>query len=176
MNNLDYALHYAEVKGWAVFPCNWIKPDGNCSCGNPECSSPGKHPLTRKGVKEATKDADQIRHWWSIWPDANIAIATGEPSGLLVLDIDTKPNANGYASLAKIEEEIGCCRSSVRVNTPSGGQHHYFLLPEGEIKNSAGRIGAGLDVRATGGYVIAPPSNHKAGGTYNFQIERKSNA
>ena len=42
-----------------------------------------------------------------------------------------------------------------------GGRHYYFTLPEGaSIGNSVGKLGQGLDVRGTGGYVVLPASVH----------------
>ena len=52
--------------------------------------------MTPTGHKEATHDPEQIESWWSQWPDANIGIATGEISGLLVLDIDEKNGGFDY--------------------------------------------------------------------------------
>src|SRR5258705_14017677 len=73
---------------WRIFPCHSIVPGAAgfaCSCGK-NCNSPGKHPRTRGGFKDASDDPAQIRRWWSKWPDANIALATG--SGLVVIDVD----------------------------------------------------------------------------------------
>jgi hypothetical protein len=90
---LDYALRCA-ARGWAVFPLHWVE-DGNCSCPKLQCPKAGKHPLTKHGVTEATTDKAQIRAWWQQHPEANIGIATGAQSGLIVLDVDH----NGYFSL-----------------------------------------------------------------------------
>lgn len=84
--NLYAALDYAK-RGWPVSPV-WECKGGRCSCGNPKCSSPGKHPRTSHGVKDATTDADQIRKWWTEHPHANIGVATGAQSGIFELDVD----------------------------------------------------------------------------------------
>lgn len=68
---LDSALVYA-ARGWRVFPAHTVA-DGRCSCGEDDCASPGKHPRTQHGVKNATRKASQIRQWWTRWPDANVA-------------------------------------------------------------------------------------------------------
>src|SRR6266700_6257213 len=78
------ALAYNKQK-WPVLPIHTIAADGVCTCRNERCSSPGKHPRTKNGVKDATKDYETVRAWWKRDPDANIGIATG--SGLLVIDI-----------------------------------------------------------------------------------------
>lgn len=163
-SNLEAALAYAQF-GWAVFPVHYILPNGSCSCGRPNCASPGKHPRTSNGLKAATLDVNQITKWWTQTPDANVAIATGTPSNLLVLDVDLK--SGGIESLGDLLAEYGDITDTSTVQTGGGGFHYYFTLPEGqELKNSAGSLRAGLDIRAENGYVVAPPSNHSKGTNY----------
>jgi hypothetical protein len=90
-----------------------------------------------------------------MWPEANVAIRTGQQSGVLVLDIDGDAGAE---SVRELERRHGTLPATATVVTPRGGQHIYFAHPGGEIRNSAGALGAGLDIRADGGYVLAPPS------------------
>ncbi len=66
------ALAYA-ARGWSVFPVHSLR-DGICTCGKPDCDSPGKHPRTKNGHKDASIDEQQIRAWWTQHPDANIGI------------------------------------------------------------------------------------------------------
>lgn len=113
---LDSALRYA-AKGWRVFPAHGVR-DGKCSCGY-DCSSPAKHPRTTKGLLEATTDSDILTAWWTFWPDANVAIATG--NGLVVLDVDTH-KADGFTSLTEFAE----LPPTASVVTGGGGQHYYF--------------------------------------------------
>jgi hypothetical protein len=56
---LDAALRFAS-KDWLVLPLHSIENDGGCTCGRLECSSSGKHPRTAHGLKDATKDVEQI--------------------------------------------------------------------------------------------------------------------
>src|SRR5262245_34186061 len=79
---LQAALSYAR-RGWLVLPLHTAR-HGACACGHVPC--PGKHPRTAHGVKEATIDEETIRRWWQQWPEANVGIATGAVSGLVVLD------------------------------------------------------------------------------------------
>src|SRR5215208_1264108 len=157
---LDAALWYAGL-GIPVFPLHWVDDQGRCSCGK-ECGSAGKHPLIPIGHLGATTDAGQIRRWWSRWPHANIGIPTGERSRLLVLDVDVKND--GFTSLNALEEEHGRFPKTLTVRTGGGGMHAYLRYPAHcEIRNSAGRIGLGLDVRGEGGYIVAPPSRTDKG-------------
>ena len=123
------ALHYA-ARGWSVFPC-W----------------PGaKNPMTPHGFHDATTDRDTIIEWWRRAPDANIALPTG-PSSADVLDVDVRPNGNGWSAL-RVLVAAGLLAGAMRtVRTPSGGLHLYFL-PTGQ---HCGRVpGRFIDLKATG--------------------------
>ena len=159
-SNLEYALYYSSL-GWEVFPAHTIR-NGRCSCGK-SCKSPGKHPVTRYGLKEATTDRQVILKWWNKIPDANIAIRTGIKSGLVVLDIDTK--TNGFESLATLENNNNKLPETLTSITGSKGNHVFFTHPGGTVKTRA-NILSGIDFRGDGGYIIAPPSIHLSGDAY----------
>ncbi|MGH9187567.1 MAG: bifunctional DNA primase/polymerase, partial [Acidimicrobiales bacterium] len=72
------ALCYAQ-RGWPVFPCHGPRGKRR-ECGRPDCASPGKHPLTRRGLHDATTRRDIVDRWWARWPAANVAIRTGTSS------------------------------------------------------------------------------------------------
>lgn len=158
---LDAALKYAN-RGWRIFPLHSPTPDG-CSCGRP-CSSVGKHPRTPRGFKDAEADTVSAERWWQMWPTANVGIATGEASGLFVVDVDLyKPGAD--LSLEQLES-LGIAAARLIVETGGGGLHFYFLWPRtGTVPASLGRM-PGVDVKADGGYVVAAPSLHASGGRY----------
>ncbi|MGH2755877.1 MAG: bifunctional DNA primase/polymerase, partial [Actinomycetota bacterium] len=80
--HVEAALRYAQ-RGWRVFPLHGLVK-GACTCGR-SCSSPGKHPLVRRGLYEATTDAHAIKEWWRRWRSANIGVATGAGSGIVVV-------------------------------------------------------------------------------------------
>lgn len=144
MSNLEWALDYAAA-GLHVFP---LVPRS-------------KRPLTSNGFKDATTDETQIRQWWTSEPDAGIAIATGA-SGLAVLDFDKKHG--GLETYESIREQLS---PTLTVRTGGGGYHLYY---RGETKSRAGVL-PGLDIRSTGGYVVAPPSIHESGETYQWTDE-----
>lgn len=158
----DHALYFAS-RGTRVLPCHGII-DGACTCGNSGCSSPGKHPLLRRGLHEATTDPETIEAWWRRWPHANLALRTGVVSDLVVLDIDVP---DGVDSLRKLTLGHHPLPETSMVRTGSGGLHLYFLHPGGQVPNRASSVlGPGIDVRGDGGYVIAPPSRHVNGSLY----------
>src|SRR3954451_8026643 len=103
-SKMERALAHAREE-WHVFPCHWVLPNGSCSCGKPDCSRKGKHPLTTHGFKDATTDPVQIVAWWSQCPDANPAGRTGSASGRDVLDVD--PRHGGDETLARLEAKNG---------------------------------------------------------------------
>ena len=147
---LAMALDCAEL-GIAVLPTN----------------NATKSPLTAHGCHDATTNVAQIKEWWATFPNAMLGIATGQISGLFVLDVDTHGDTNGYASLSALEAEHGKLPDTYQVETASGGRHFYFRYPENRtIKNSAGKVGVGLDIRGDGGYVIAAPSVRADGKSY----------
>lgn len=121
------------------------------------CEPRGKRPLTRNGHWDATTDPRVIERWWKRWPSANVGVPTGEKSGIVVLDVDF--DAGGPESLAKLERAGGPAPRTAMTRTGGGGNHVFFRYStESEIRNSAGLLGLGLDVRGEGGYVVVPPS------------------
>jgi hypothetical protein len=157
------ALAYAR-RGWPVFPIHSVR-DGQCSCGRANCLSIGKHPRTLHGLKDATCDEPRIQEWWSQWPGANVGIVTGAKSGLVVVDID--PRNGGDDSFADLERTYGSLPKTIQSLTGGGGQHYFFQHPGGSIKSRP--IAEGIDAKADGGYVVAPPSNHLSGRTYEWE-------
>src|SRR5437764_7398691 len=156
------ALRYA-AQGWPVLPCHTPIQSG-CSCSIRGCSSPGKHPRLTNGLTGASTDRFAIERWWHRWPTANVAIRTGEPSGLVVVDVDRR--AGGDRTLAALVELHGVLPATLAVCT-GDGLHLYFAHPGQLVRNDSGRrVGPGVDVRADGGYVLAPPSLHHSGRRY----------
>ena len=121
------------------------------------CEPGGKRPLTYNGFWDATTNERHIKAWWGRWPAANIGVPTGERSGLLVLDVD--PRDGGPQSLIALERRNGPLPRTARARTGGAGVHVFFKYPaQKQVRNSAGWLGPGLDVRGEGGYVVVPPS------------------
>lgn len=132
----DHALAFAE-QGLSVIP---LVPNK-------------KIPLTSNGFKDASKLVDAVNKWWDEYPTANIGIATGKESGIVVIDVDVKNGAKGRESLALLPG----LPPTLTVSTPSGGWHLYYLAPPEGLRSRAGVL-PGIDIRGDGGYVVAPGS------------------
>jgi putative DNA primase/helicase len=157
------------VMGWRVFPCHTIVK-GKCTCGKgSECASPGKHPRTSQGVKNASNDVATIQAWREQWPESNWALACGRESGVVVIDID--PRHNGYESIEEYENARpeGNLPKTLRATSGGGGRHLIFKYPDGvtSVSNRQNWL-PGVDIKADGGYIILPPSEHISGGKYSW--------
>lgn len=150
-NTLSFARAYAS-KGWESFPLK----------------SKEKTP-TVKWADVATKDNQMLLGWFDNFPDANIGIACGKRSGIVVLDVDKQHN--GFESITELVSKHGALPPTPVSKTGNGGEHIFFKCPDNiDIRNSAGKIGKGLDIRANGGYVVAPPSVHPNGNQYEWVV------
>jgi predicted transcriptional regulator len=147
MNILNAAQQYA-AQGWPVFPCN------------------GKIPLIKGWPEVASIDYEQITEYWRGFPDANIGIVTVPRSGLLLVDVD---GPEGESSLTRLAQQHGDLPETLVAKT-GRGTHYYYAYPTGcDIHNDTGRkLGHGVDIRATGGFVVAPPSRHASGDCYEW--------
>ena len=149
----DWALMYAGL-GFAVFPL-WPRD---------------KRPATENGFKAATTDRQRISDWWDKYPDCNIGIATGAMSGGLVvidLDIDEDKGINGYEMLKQWQQEHGVLPDTWQSITGRGG-YHLFYRDAASNKSRTG-LYEGVDIRADGGYIVAPPSIHPNGNRYEWE-------
>jgi hypothetical protein len=157
----------AAGRGWPVFPLHTITRTGRCSCGKDCGRNAGKHPRTLNGLNDATTDLARVDPWWERWADANIGMATGKRAGVFTVDIDR--DHGGYATADALQERYGAFPATLAVKTGGGGLQLYYRWPErGVIRNSAGKLGPGVDVRGEGGYTILPPSLHLSGNPYEW--------
>jgi hypothetical protein len=160
----DFALYYA-ASGLAVLPVFEPLPGGLCACGKPDCNDVGKHPRIAGGFHSATTDLDLICEWWAMWPDANVGIATGARSGVVVIDVD--PDRGGLEALDALVAEAGPIPDSAVVHTGGDGLHYFLHVSDRPVK-SRNNFRAGIDIRGDGGYVVVPPSLHRSGSRYEW--------
>lgn len=162
---LQYALEYA-ARGWYVFPLHSIE-NGACTCGKANCSDAGKHPRTSRGVRDATIDPKKIAEWWGTnAPPSNIGIATGEDSNITVIDVDVGEGKYGAETWAQATKEKG--EPDTLIAQTGGGGMHVFFQYNSALKTATNVLGPDVDCRNDGGYIIAPPSLHRSGATYEW--------
>jgi len=150
----EAALEYM-ARGWAVVP---IAPSE-------------KRPLVRwQEFQKSMPTEDEVREWYSHWPEAGVGIVTGAISALAVLDID--PAHGGSESLAELERVHGALPRTVEAITGGGGRHVYFAHPGADLRNRTG-LAPGIDLRADGGMVVAPPSRHASGRRYAWKASHR---
>jgi hypothetical protein len=181
-----------------VFPVWWVDDRGQCTCrAGAECPSPGKHPLfapahrspadplhgsgckgecgkVGHGVHDATSDVDTLGKWWDRYPQANIGMPA-EANGYAIIDLDErKGGGNSFRQLnawavGKGVDLLGTL--GAYTGSDDGSMHLFFTAPEGGVISKSNAFGPdfpGLDTRGRGGYVVAAPSRHASGGTYQW--------
>lgn len=169
---LKAALEYATESGWRITPLK-VRD---------------KVPFIRGWQKSASTDPEQIRSWLK-GKTNNIGIATGAESGIIVLDIDVK--SGGLSTLAQWFKKHGrfddvpCQETgSICPETGKRGRHYFFRFPTDskgqplDLKNRANLPPgkgiklkdkqSGIDIRANGGQVVAAPSIHPSGNSYQW--------
>jgi hypothetical protein len=179
----DAAVGYA-ARGIPVLPLHYplphrggLQPVGGihrptlgagCSCRDPGCGQPAKHPLgslVPHGVKDATTNRARVLAWWTRHPQANIGLATGHCFD--VLDVDGSAGAHALQKLATTHGQ----RSAGPLVRTGGGGWHFYLAPTGLGNVSPAGL-AHVDWRGRGGYVVAPPSRHASGPSYQWVADR----
>ncbi len=130
--------------GWAVLPLR------------------GKAPLLKggRGVLDATSHPETVDRWWTGHPDANIGARV--PALAVVVDVD--PRAGGADAMTSLIRRYGALPATLTVvsGRGDGGRHYYFRRPPGELSST--RLGAGIDLKTSSGYVVMPPSIHPDSG------------
>ncbi|MGK3968267.1 bifunctional DNA primase/polymerase [Sorangium sp. So ce1667] len=167
----EAAVEYAR-RGFRVIPLHSVGPAGACSCprGAAHARHAGKHPRIKDWEREASSDVAKIRAWWERWPTANVGLAMGGPAALFAVDVD---GSDGRSTLEALEREHGPLPATLRTASgrEDGGGHLLFAIPPeladlgAELANSVAKL-PGIDVRAQGGQVVAPPSLHYTGRRY----------
>lgn len=145
-----------------MFPV-WSTSNGQCRCpAGPTCTSPGKHPITPNGFKDATTDEQRIRTFLSAGSEPNYGLLP--PEGVFVWDVDTDDER---ARLAALEARHGALPPTLRDDT-GNGQHLFLRWPDGlprpihKMFGFVTRWGSG----AAQGYVVGPLSVHQSGRVY----------
>lgn len=160
------ALAWAR-NGGKIIALHGIDENGNCTCGKPNCRSPGKHPISGlfpKGQHSATSSTVKIQEAFKKHPYANLGVIL--PLGLVALDVDGPDGKDTFESLD--------LRPTLAVQT-GRGTHHYYRTLEALPKKKLPLVG--IDIKDTdSGYIVVPPSTHHSGKPYRWRRNRKTAA
>ncbi|VWC95481.1 hypothetical protein BLA39750_02192 [Burkholderia lata] len=151
MTRLEQALQLAS-QGFYVFPI-WPWE------GNGE-KDDGKRPAVSGWPAKATRDTKQLTKWWNRH-DYNIGIATerfGDGGALVVVDVDKKNGKDGDEQILRLELEGLELPPTAEQSTPSGGRHLLYRAAAA-CKQGVDVLGAGLDIRSRGGFIVGPGSD-----------------
>lgn len=160
-NNIESILSYTDF-GWIPIPVHTVY-NGICSCyKGASCPSAGKHPVESGWQDHGHLNESDLLDYWSRYPEYNIGLTTGIKSGFIVIDVD----AGGMQALIGRDLPV-----TVTVVTGSGGRHFYYKHPGGHVKSDSNVLPK-VDSRGDGGQIIAPPSIHKSGKSYEWEIGR----
>lgn len=167
MSLLEAALAY-RAHGFRPIPI-YAPTARGCTCRlGPGCSGAGKHPIVR-GWQRSNANERTIQARWTTWPRANVGLVTGGEPRLVVLDID---GVDGRNSLCVLQKTNGRLPETLTSATGGGGEQRLFRVADHlelcAIGNSVRKLGAGLDVRASGGQIVVAPSLHRSGRRYRW--------
>lgn len=156
---LAVEVQEAAARGWRLFSL----------CGPDDFRRPekerGKVPLLSKWQYRASADVGQLEEWGVQFHGCNWGVVTGRTSGVFVLDVDGE---RGEAALSTHRRQGRKLPDTLTVST-GRGKHIYFQWPDGQtIRNSAGKLAKGLDIRGDRGYAVIPPSIHQTGARYAY--------
>lgn len=166
MVNINITQNSTELKSQALFYA------GRLGMKIIPVEPMGKRPFLANWTELASDNPEQIREWWSKYPDANIGIATGKVNEIIVLDIDCGQGKTGRETLEQWEEEHGPLPETPTVITPTNGLHLYFKHPGFKVKNLVGKLAPHIDIRSDGAQVVAPGSVRKEG-VYEWMKDRE---
>lgn len=154
MSKLTYVKKYLD-RGWGLTPV--LPPEKD----NPDT---GKQPILKDWTNNPVNTMEEAEKYWSEEQNYNLGIITGEISRLVVLDIDYPEKFEEF--LNKHPE----CRETyiVERDNTEGRRHYYFKLEEGmeAPKTRTVKSTDWGDLLSTGKQVVAPPSIHYTGGSY----------
>lgn len=171
---LGAALYYESI-GWSVIP---VRAPGMPLEPGATDRDVGKVPLVKwTEFQKRRATPDEIRDWFLRWPNANVGIVTGAISNLAVIDFDTEEAEEAFRSLhSEYVQAHGSGSLGTLAVSTSRGRHLYFHCDPDHALRSCAALLPGCDLRAEGGYIVAPPSRHSSGAVYvwdqPFEIAR----
>ncbi len=149
-----------ERYGWSLVPVH-SPVGGGCTCGRDSCDTPGKHPRGPwRQFHERRPTREELKDWLDSYDPLNIGIVTGRVSGLVVIDVDL-PDPD------LVIDDLGLPTDTLTAITGGGGRHYFYTCGQ-KVKGTTGWV-PGVDIRAEGNFVVAPPSLHESGNRYKWE-------
>lgn len=127
---LQQEAERAHGRGWALTPLT------------------GKKPVLKGWTKAEHPSLNTVRDWAVQY---NLAVRTGEPSGVVVVDDDTEDSSAA--------ETLGLPKTVTAI-TGGGGRHYYFKAPDCRVPNSNSKVADDVDIKGDGGAIVLPGSIH----------------
>ncbi|MER9135136.1 bifunctional DNA primase/polymerase [Mesorhizobium sp. M0830] len=168
---LGVALRFQRL-GIPTFPCRSANEEVFDHTTGEITEKAEKSPHTLDGLRGASKRERIVKIWFGErYPNALVGVPTGASLGAWVLDVDVKRLAdgtvvNGFETLKALEDIHGQLPATAMVSTANGGRHLFFRHVDG-VRNRGG-LGAALDCRGDGGYVISAGSAMADGRRYDW--------
>lgn len=157
---IDRSVAIAQLSSRAYRPSEMARRLAQAGVPVFPCLPEQKRPMLPSGIYGASSNASLVNRWWARWPDANVAIPTGQASGVTVVDvgIDGGNDRGGFAAYQQAREAGLLSNWSMLVRTPSKGLHLYFPSPDGAQQPSWASPNGDVSFLGEGGYVLLPPS------------------
>jgi hypothetical protein len=153
---LSTALEYGKL-GMRVAPVYGTK-NGRCACPDKDCTQTGRHLRTPNGIADATSKPEEIKKFWTQWPNARIAIATGV-AGIIAVKLSE-------AAEAALDKELA---STTTVEIRDGKSRIFLWKTVTEtIPEGSGRLEQGVTVLGRKKFIIAPNDLDASEGTRRF--------
>lgn len=148
---VEAALAYAR-RGWALVPL----------------VAGTKKPHVKTGrdhAEAASVEAEQVRAWWSRWPDAGVGIVPAR-SRLVVIDVDGEVGRESFRTHAGPFP----CTCGSRSGREGVGFHLWYRVPKKAAVPRGRLLAPGLELKGAGNLVVAPPSLHRSGRLYAWDV------
>jgi Bifunctional DNA primase/polymerase, N-terminal len=145
-------------RGHELIPLRWMKDDGKCSCGKPDCDekSIAKHPMFRVWQKEASADLATVEGWRRQWPKCGFGWKMGRD--YIALDLDRKDGRDGVTTLQALEAEHGSLGREWCARTPNDGRHLVLRNPNGTAFTASTNWRPGIDLRTGNSFICIEPT------------------
>jgi hypothetical protein len=153
--------------GYRIFGLHKIV-DGQCACGNPDCTAAGKHPVASNWQHTPEWSDEQIEVMeLSGQLDTGYGVLV---SGLLVVDVDARNGGvESFERLVIDVPEIAGAGLIVETGSGGGSRHYYFTAPHGSALMQQHGGYPGIDFKSSG-FVVGPGSLHASGRRYNVLV------